>query len=196
MPRMPILNLRTADMNRDGRADIVTPAHESEAVAVLLGDGRGSFDPAPGSPFASFGGFSRVALADVDRDSDMDVVEVHRSDRSTQFKEDALSILVNDGTGRLAHASGSPIRHLSGRAGVHALGDTNGDGWTDIVVVLDERVIVLYHGGEKGLELAGKHTSGGRLQDVAVGDLDRDGRAEVLVTDSRQERLLVLAESR
>jgi hypothetical protein len=45
-------------------------------------------------------------------------------------------------------------------------------------------------------EPAGASTPGGRLAAIALRDLDRDGRAEVLVTDPSGERLLVLAESR
>ena len=197
VPEVPIRNLRAADLNGDGHHDLVTPAHETQGVTVLLGDGRGSFRQAPGSPFASFGGYSTVAIADVDRDGDLDVVEVHQSDRSTQFKVDALSTLLNDGAGRLAHAPNSPLLGLPERSSELALGDVDGDGWTDAVVVGEiARVVALFHGGEAGFRPAGVNAVPGRPFGVAIADLDADGRAEVLVTDFAGGRVIVLSEDR
>jgi hypothetical protein len=151
--RVPIHNLRLADMNGDGRADLVTPAHEHRAVTVLLSDGSGGFGPAYGSPFPSFGGFSYVAVADLDRDGDADVAELHRSDRFTPFKVDALSILLNDGSGRLRHGAGSPFQPLPERSGALALGEFDGDGWVDVATASEaERAIALFRGGRDGFD--------------------------------------------
>jgi hypothetical protein len=193
VPEVPIQNLRAADMNGDGLVDVVTPAHDSESVTVLLADGRGSFTQAPGSPYASFGGFSTVALGDVDGDGDTDVIEVHRSDQSTQYKEDALSILLNAGDGRLAHASGSPLRGLPDRSNEVAVGDVDGDGRLDAVVLGEtDGVVELFLGGAETMRSAGVNAVGGRARGVAVGDLDGDGRAEVLITDWSGGRVIVM----
>ena len=193
VPPAPINNLRGGDLNGDGTLDIVTPAHDREAVTVLLGDGVGGFAQAPGSPYPSFGGFSTVSLADLDRDGDLDVAEVHRSDASTQYKQDALSLLLNDGTGRLAHAPGSPLTSLSGRANALGVGDATGDGWPDVVTLSEStRVLTLFAGGPSGWRNLGSNTPGGQPRDVELGDLDGDGRAEVIVTDADGGRLLIL----
>lgn len=44
--------LAVADLNRDGKPDLVTVNSTDQDVSVLLGDGQGLFVPAPGSPFA------------------------------------------------------------------------------------------------------------------------------------------------
>ncbi|MFG0316690.1 MAG: FG-GAP repeat domain-containing protein [Planctomycetota bacterium JB042] len=192
VPDVPIVNLRAGDLDGDGVPEIVTPAHDHRAVTVLAADGAGGLRETPGSPFPSFGGFSRVALADMDRDGDLDVVVVHRSDASTEYTVDALSVLANDGAGRLAHAPGSPHFELSGRAAEVAVGDVDGDGRPDAAVLTERtRVVALFLGGPDGLRLAGTHPAGGRPRDVAVGDLDGDGRAEVLVTDEARGALTV-----
>ena len=43
-----VFQLQVADANRDGRPDAL--AAVGDGVHVMLGDGRGSFRPAPGSP--------------------------------------------------------------------------------------------------------------------------------------------------
>ena len=63
-----------ADVNGDGRADLVAAA--AEGVRVLLGDGRGGFSPAPGSPFAAGKGVWRLAVADLNGDGKPDVAAV------------------------------------------------------------------------------------------------------------------------
>jgi hypothetical protein len=60
-----------ADMDRDGKADIVVAA--KDAVRVFLGDGQGTFRPAPGSPFFTGKGTWRLAVGDFNADSKPDV---------------------------------------------------------------------------------------------------------------------------
>jgi hypothetical protein len=64
-------HLAVADLNGDGKADVVAAA--GEGVRVLLGDGRGGFRPAPGSPFATGKGTWQLAVGDVNGDGKPDV---------------------------------------------------------------------------------------------------------------------------
>lgn len=183
VPEAPLLNLRSADMNGDGFGDIVTPAHDLGSVTVLLGDGQGTFAQVQGSPFKSFGGFSTLELGDVNRDGFVDVIEVHRSDQSTQYKTDALSILLNDGTGALSHAVGSPIFGLPKRSHQLAVGDLDGDGWLDVVTLGESNSdIAAFFGSPEGISLAGIDPAVHRPRGVCLGDFDGDGKSEVVVS--------------
>lgn len=69
-----------ADVNRDGRLDVLAAA--GEGVRIMLGDGRGNFAPAPGSPLQTGRGVWRLALADLNGDHKLDLVTTNQDSQS------------------------------------------------------------------------------------------------------------------
>jgi hypothetical protein len=67
-------------VNRDGRVDAL--AASGEGVRIMLGDGRGSFRAAPGSPFQTGRGVWRLAVADLNGDTKLDIVTTNSESRS------------------------------------------------------------------------------------------------------------------
>jgi hypothetical protein len=59
-------------MNGDRHADLTFAA--DTAVRVFLGDGKGAFTPAPGSPFPTPKGAWRLCVADFNGDGKRDLV--------------------------------------------------------------------------------------------------------------------------
>jgi hypothetical protein len=59
------------DMNGDGHADLV--AASDETIRVFVGDGRGGFQPAEGSPYRTGKGAWRLVVADFNDDGKRDV---------------------------------------------------------------------------------------------------------------------------
>jgi len=51
----------------------------------MLGDGRGNFKPAPGSPFLTGSGVWRVAVADLNGDRKLDVITTNLESRSVSI---------------------------------------------------------------------------------------------------------------
>ncbi len=110
-----------ADLNRDGKADIVATHHDQSAMTVMIGDGRGGFTEANGSPFDFGASLYHFIVADVDRDATMDVVATSGN---------SLRVLLNDGRGAFKSSASIPIGPGAWRL---ATADLNGDGTVDIV---------------------------------------------------------------
>src|SRR5579862_602383 len=90
-----------ADVNHDGKLDLIVANTGDDTVSVLLGDGRGHFTPSPGSPFACGKSPNDIAVGDFDGDGNLDLII---ADTSTPF----LTILLGNGKGRFAPSPHSP----------------------------------------------------------------------------------------
>ena len=167
------------DVNGDGLPDIVSSNQWTGVVSVFLNE--------PGHP-GTFAlparlptrGAANVAIADMDGDGVADLVV---ADSQTSL------ILQNAGSpGSFA----APVALYPAGAAWVAVGDLNGDGLPDVALVDSVGVKVLFHeppatGTAFGAPVAvwtqstNASVSGGNV--VAIGDLDGDGLADLVITD-------------
>lgn len=182
--RMPYQKLRAGDVNGDGAPDIVTTNFEGGSVTVLLGDGKGAFREASGSPFAAGASPFALALADVDKDGHVDLVVSNFSGHGRDRSRDAVNVLLGDGRGGFRPMKGSPFAAGASPTRV-AVGDVNGDGWPDVVTgnMSGGDVTVLLGDAKGSLRPGVSRTAGKEPYGVAVGDVDGDGRAEIFVAN-------------
>jgi hypothetical protein len=110
-----------ADLNGDGRPDIVATHHDQSAMTVMIGDGRGGFTEANGSPFDFGVSLFHLITGDVDRDGRMDVVAT---------SGDSIRVLLGDGRGAFKQAASIPVGPGAWRV---ASADLNDDGAIDVV---------------------------------------------------------------
>src|SRR5262249_10383301 len=126
------LKLALGRIDGDRHLDLLVAAHDTYAVHVLLGDGRGGFQSAPGSPVRAGEGTRPhthdLVAGDGNGDRRPDAVTVNADDNN-------VSVLLGDGTGRFAPSRGSPF--AAGRVPYEGvvLQDLDGDHDLDIVVI-------------------------------------------------------------
>jgi len=179
-----------ADLNRDGKPDIIAARIDTGTVSVFLGDGRGGFARAPGSPFMAGNNPEDLAVGDFDEDSHLDVVVANHE---TSY----LTLLFGDGKGALAPASQSriPISSRPHPHGVEAR-DFNGDRHLDLAVESrDENAVLIYLGDGQGhFAQDSKRLSVGRgpYWKLRSGDLNNDGKDDLVTTDNEGSSISIV----
>ena len=189
-------DLAIADFNGDGRADILTVnSNDDNDVAVALGDGRGGFARAPGSPFAVGPGPYPSAVGDLDADGRLDVVVTSTGFRTgavTPAPGDRLMLLFGDGRGGFRRTD---VAAKTGHTWFAAIGDVNGDKRADVVAThLDTPVVTVLLGDGRGnlAEARGSpFAMGGTAWHLAMTDVNRDGRIDLLGASRTGIRVLV-----
>ena len=190
------------DMNGDAKLDLVVacgtccglkPDPASGHLFVLLGDGKGGFAKAEGSPLKVGPSVRKVALGDVNEDGKLDVVAA---------EHDTLlaHVYLGDGSGKLRGAPGSPFATASDvRAHTHALalGDLDADRHLDVLTTNSNGdSISVLRGDGKGsfAAAAGSPFPAGRhpYDSIALADLDGDGALDVVVPNTGENRISVL----
>src|SRR5262249_27251039 len=70
----PVWGVAVADLNGDGRKDLAMGSQLDHGVTIMLGDGKGGFVSAPGSPMPAGKNANYVAVAELDRCGQPDLV--------------------------------------------------------------------------------------------------------------------------
>ena len=189
--RKPYRNLRVADLNGDGRLDIVVPNLVERGVTILSGDGRGGFRGAERPPIPAGPAPFSVAVADVNGDGKPDLLLENYSGQISDPSGDALTFLLGDGRGGFRLGD----RIAAGRApGNVEAGDVDGDGIADAVMVnAGSGDITVAFGGPGGLAQSRTVNvpGAGRSWRVLVADLDGNGRADA-VTASQEDHTVTV----
>jgi hypothetical protein len=184
--KRPYQRLRSADFNKDGKPDVVTTDMDINAVTILLGDGKGGFREAPGSPFPAGAAPWSVAIDDMNKDGNLDLVTVPYAPDVRDPKQVGVTVLLGDGKGGFTTMRDMPLS-LAGCDGPDrvATGDINGDGFRDIVVSCGQvNSLIVYLGSRDGTfhrsTLAVKTGWCG----IGVADLNGDGKDDIVVSNS------------
>jgi hypothetical protein len=177
--------LAIGDLNGDGKLDLSTVNNADNDVSVALGDGRGNFTNAPGSPFAVGPSPYPHALGDVNNDGRLDIVATATATGRARAQQlpfsRALTLLLNDGHGGF-RPSQLPLR--TGQPWFVAIADVNGDRKPDLVATHHEQnaLSVMLGDGRGGFTETtdSPFDCGHNVFHIVIADVNRDGKPDVV----------------
>lgn len=180
----------TGDFNADGKQDFVVTNFADNTFSLFFGNGDGTFQQAPSSPFALPNAVaSPVAMtaADFNSDGKLDLAIVNQTTSD-------VSILLGNGDGTFTQATGSPFGVGKTPVAV-ASGDVNNDSHPDLTVVnqADGTVSVLLGNGDGTFTAATNSplATGQGPTSVTIADFNADGHADIAATDPQTDSVSV-----
>ncbi len=180
LPRNPQF-VATLPMGGDTNLYLVT-ASVNGGVSVLMGDGRGGFQPVTNISVAA--GPVSIVVTNFNNDTNLDLAVANYNDGS-------VSIMLGDGRGG--------FQVLSNYAGFSnpynlAAADFNGDGNLDLAVpnYTAGNITVLLGNGDGSFGSRTNYSAGSYPETVAVGDLNNDGRPDLAVANYNNSMISLL----
>jgi VCBS repeat protein/IPT/TIG domain-containing protein len=176
-----------ADMNNDGRLDVVITTYNDSLVSVVLGNGDGTFGAATHS--SSSHGPNSVAIDDFNKDGKKDVAV-------SNMGSNAVAIFLGTGGGALANA----VYYTVGKQPVQVrVVDLNKDGKTDLLVVnesdtapLEGGISVMLGNGDGTFSVLPKMVLGFMEDSVAVADFNGDHQVDLALTNFNNDQIAIL----
>jgi hypothetical protein len=162
--------VNVGDFNGDGKLDIVAACDypPKVGVAVLLGNGDGTFQPHLdlGLPLYLY----RMIPADFNKDGKLDVAFLGLSSE--------VGVLLGNGDGTF---TSSVLYRMGGSRGQLATGDVNGDGKPDLVVGEGNLVSVLRGNGDGTFQPKVDSAIANGITGIALADFNEDGKLDAVV---------------
>jgi len=170
-----------ADVNADGRPDVVASNSYGASVSVLLGHSDQSFAPAPEAPFSTGPAqLNAISVADINGDSLPDIL-------TTNAASAGIELFLGQSDHTFSRAPGSPFHIGSLSPFALAVADFNGDGRLDVAALGgDGSVSVLIQQPDHTfltMPPVPLITNAPPLA-MAAADLDGDGRADLVITST------------
>jgi cysteine-rich repeat protein len=168
--------LSAADLNDDGKLDLVVVNANSNDMTILLGDGAGGFSSVSTVPVPGVDHHNRpssAAVADFDLNGQLDIAVVSKGDPS-------LRLYLGDGAGGFQLFGGTLPAPLDPHA--VAAADVDNDGIPDLAVLTADSTVTFYAGTGTGtfVPLTSLVIPSG-TPDIGLADFDDDGLQDLAI---------------
>jgi hypothetical protein len=170
-----------ADVNGDGKMDLISANYGDNTLIVLTNSGKGVFIAA--STNAVGGGPDSVAAADVNGDGKPDLISVN-------YADDTLMVLTNNGDGTFTASSTNGVGSFPFNV---AVADVNGDGKLDLICANTgaNTLTVLTNDGDGTFTVSATVTVG-NSPSVAAADVNGDGKPDLISANYTDNTVTVL----
>ena len=170
-----------ADLNGDGKVDVVTANQADNAISVLYGNGDGTFGAA--QTFAVGAGPDAIVAADLNGDGKLDLVTANGGDNT-------ISVLLASAGGFAAaqsYAVGSDPDSV-------VAADLNGDGKLDLATANagDNTISVLFGNGDGTFGAAAPLPVGPHPTSVVAADINGDGNPDLATANFGDDTISVV----
>ncbi len=166
------LAMATADLNADGKLDLIYANLGTTTISVCMGNGNGTFVAAVNYTVGSAP--SSVAAGDLNGDGRLDLAV-------TNLGSDDISVLLNNGNGTFAAAVSYPT---GSNARQCAIADLNADGRLDLAVANQSAgtVSILLNSGGGAFAPKVDYNLGPNAYGMGISDFDNDGKLDLAVS--------------
>ena len=183
-PRTPAGYPIAGDVDLDGRTDLIVPNADS-TLSVWLGSEQGLSQTSLDCLLPTRG--FHLAIGDLDADGFPDMVLSRGGFATEPDTGAALLVLLGVGDGTFSVQASIPA---SGFAGAVSMGDIDGDSDQDVVIANDfDQSYSIFLGNGNGTfqprqDFAGAPNGGAHPTLLALGDLNEDGRADLVLAST------------
>ena len=174
------------DFNRDGFLDVALSHLFAYQITILLGNGDGTFGNH--KFYYTGGGPSGIIANDFNDDGQLDLVIVHTEDSN-------IAIMFGYSDGTFSSQTNYPTAEYGTPYSITS-GDFNSDGWLDVAIGMKQQKcvgILLGQGNGTFSPFTPYWTNSVSLhQTIIAGDINHDGRLDIIITETNNNRLGVI----